>query len=81
MFTKNYQLQWIADRANIHSKYITHKFFNFGCGFYVSFPILLPQTGDVNIFAIRDVFSSGYVQLKGSFSDEKYISGEIWGTL
>ena len=31
----------------------------------------LPQTGDINIFVIRGVF----------FSDEKYISSEIWDTL
>ena len=32
---------------------------------------ILFQTGDVNIFVIRNVFFSGYVQLKGSVSDEK----------
>ena len=39
------------------------------------------QTGDINIFVLRGVFFSRYVQLKSSFSDEKNISGEIWDTL
>ena len=38
---------------------------------------ILFQTGDINIFVLRGVFSSRYVQLKSSFSDEKNISGEI----
>ena len=38
---------------------------------------ILFQTGDINIFVLRGVFFSRYVQLKGSFSDEKNISGEI----
>ena len=29
------------------------------------------QTGDINIYFLRGVFFSGYVQLKSSFSDEK----------
>ena len=33
MFMKNYQWHWIADRANIHNKYIISMFFNFECGF------------------------------------------------
>ena len=37
---------------------------------------ILFQTGDTNIFVLRDVFFSRYVQLKSSFSDEKN-SGEI----
>ena len=37
---------------------------------------ILFQTGDVNIFALRGVFFSQYVQLKNFFSDEKNISGE-----
>ena len=32
---------------------------------------ILFQTGDINIFVIRDVFFTRYVQLKGSLSDEK----------
>ena len=32
---------------------------------------ILFQTGDINIFVHRGVFSSRYVQLKSSFSDEK----------
>ena len=32
---------------------------------------ILFQTGDVNIFVLRDVFFSRCVQLKISFSDEK----------
>ena len=32
---------------------------------------ILFQTGDINIFVLRGVFFSGYVQLKSSFSDEK----------
>ena len=35
------------------------------------------QTGDINIFVLRGVFFSRYVQLKSSFSDEKNISCEI----
>ena len=35
------------------------------------------QTGDINIFVLRGVFFSRYVQLKSSFSDEKIISDEI----
>ena len=38
---------------------------------------ILFQTGDINIFVFCGVFFSTYVQLKGSFSDEKNISGEI----
>ena len=29
------------------------------------------QTGDINIFVLRGVFFSRYVQLKSSFSDKK----------
>ena len=32
---------------------------------------ILFQTGDFNIFVLRGVFFSRYLQLKGSFSDEK----------
>ena len=42
---------------------------------------ILFQTGHINIFVLRGVFSSRYVQLKSYFSDEKNISGEIWDTL
>ena len=113
MFAENYHFHWIADRANILSKYVIYIFFNFGRGFYSSFPMLFPkapascckkilnyfllhctsifmssksvsqifkilfQTGDINIFVLRGVFFSRYVQLKSSFSDEKIISGEI----
>ena len=35
------------------------------------------QTGDINIFVLRGVFFSRYIQLKSSFSDEKDISCEI----
>ena len=38
---------------------------------------ILFQTGDINIFILRGVFFSRYVQLKSSFSDEKSISGGI----
>ena len=38
---------------------------------------ILFQTGDINIFVLRGVIFSRYVQLKSSFSDEKNISGEI----
>ena len=38
---------------------------------------ILFQTGDINIFVLRGVFFTKYVQLKSSFSDEKNISGEI----
>ena len=42
-FAKNYHLHWIADRANILSKYIIHILFNFGRGFCGSFPMLFPK--------------------------------------
>ena len=42
---------------------------------------ILFQTGDINIFVLRGVFFSRYVQLKSSFSDEKNISGKIWDIL
>ena len=42
---------------------------------------ILFQTGDINIFVIRGVFVSRYVQLKSSFSDEKNISGEMRDTI
>ena len=32
---------------------------------------ILFQTGDINVFVLRDVFFSRYLQLKSSFSDEK----------
>ena len=32
---------------------------------------ILFQTGDINIFVLRGVFFSRYVQLKNSFSDKK----------
>ena len=38
---------------------------------------ILFQTRDINIFVFRGIFFSRYVQLKSSFSDEKYINGEI----
>ena len=38
---------------------------------------ILFQTGDINIFVLRGVFFSRYIQLKSSFSEEKNISGEI----
>ena len=41
---------------------------------------ILFQTGDINIFVLRGVFFSRYVQLKSSFSDEKDISCEIRDT-
>ena len=37
---------------------------------------ILFETGDINIFVLRGVFFSDYVQLKPPFSDEKK-SGEI----
>ena len=43
MFAINYHLHWIAGRANILSKYIIYIFFNFGCGFYGSFPMLFSK--------------------------------------
>ena len=42
---------------------------------------ILFQTGNINIFVIRNVFFSRYVQLKGSVSDEKKNRGEICDTL
>ena len=38
---------------------------------------ILFQTGDINVFVLRGVFFSKYVQLKSSFSDKKDISCEI----
>ena len=38
---------------------------------------ILFQTGDINVFVLRGVFVSRYVQLKILLSDEKNISGEI----
>ena len=38
---------------------------------------ILFQTGDINIFVLRGVFFSRYVQLKSLISDEKNISGGI----
>ena len=32
---------------------------------------ILFQTGDINIFVLRGVFFSRYIQLKSSFSEEK----------
>ena len=32
---------------------------------------ILFQTGDINVFVLRDVFFGRYLQLKSSFSDEK----------
>ena len=40
---KSYHLHWIVGRANILSKYIIYIFFNFGCGFYGSFPMLFSK--------------------------------------
>ena len=40
---------------------------------------ILFQTRDINIFVLRGVFFSRYIQLRSSFSDEKDISCEIWG--
>ena len=42
---------------------------------------ILFQTGHIDIFVLRDVLCSRYVQLKSCFSDEKNISGEIWDML
>ena len=38
---------------------------------------ILFQTGDINIFVLRGVFFSGYVQQESSFSDEKNINSDI----
>ena len=38
---------------------------------------ILFQTGDINIFVLRGVFFSRYIQLKSSFSARKNISGGI----
>ena len=42
---------------------------------------ILFQAGDINIFDLRGVLFSRYVQLKSYFSGGKNISGEIWDTL
>ena len=74
-FFKNYHLHWIVDRANIICKYCTSICMSSKSVSQI-FKILF-QTGDINIFVLRGVFFSRYVQLKSSFSDEKNISGEI----
>ena len=38
---------------------------------------ILFQTEDINIFVLRGVFISRFLQLKSSFSEEKSTSGEI----
>ena len=38
---------------------------------------ILFQSGELDIFVLRGVFFSRYVQLKSSFFDEKNISSEI----
>ena len=38
---------------------------------------ILFQIGDINIFNLRGAFSSRYVELKSSFSNEEEINGEI----
>ena len=38
---------------------------------------ILFQIGDINIFNLPRVFSSRYVELKSSFSNEEEINGEI----
>ena len=43
MFAKNNHWHWIAGRENILSKYTIYIFFNFGRGFYGSFPMLFPK--------------------------------------
>ena len=43
MFANNYNLHWIAGRANISSKYIIYISFNFGRGFCGFFPELVPK--------------------------------------
>ena len=43
MFAKNYHYLWITGRANTLSKYIIYIFFDFGRGFWGSFPVLLPK--------------------------------------
>ena len=42
---------------------------------------ILFQTGDINIFALRSVFFSRYVQLQKLLFWRKNINGEIWDTL
>ena len=42
---------------------------------------ILFQTENINIFILRGVIFSRYVQLRNSFSDEKGISGKIWDIL
>ena len=46
MLAKNYHLHWNAGRANILGKYKKFKFFNFGRGFWGSFPMLFPKAPD-----------------------------------
>ena len=40
---KSCHLHWIVGRANILNKCIIYIFFNFGCGFYGSFPMLFSK--------------------------------------
>ena len=56
MFTKNYHLNWIPGRANILSKYIIHKFFNFGRGFCGSFSMSFPKAPGSSCKKILDQF-------------------------
>ena len=42
---------------------------------------ILFQTGDINIFVLRGVFFSRYIQLKSSFSDEKHNRLNLRNTL
>ena len=42
---------------------------------------ILFETACINTFVLRGVFFSRYAQLKSSFSDEKNISGDIWGII
>ena len=56
MFTKNYHLNWIPGRANILSKYIIPKFFNFGRGFCGSFSMSFPKAPGSSCKKILDQF-------------------------
>ena len=77
MYVKNYYLHWIADRANILSKYVISYFFNLGRGFCGSFFVLLPKVPASRGKKIELIFAALYFysyELKNSVSDFKNLN-------
>ena len=60
---QNFELIFVALYFYIYELKFVSQIFN-----------ILFQIGDINIFVLRGVFFSRYVQLKSSFSDEKKTS-------